>query len=291
MPALHESKLARNEFEAAAQRYYDTKCNDELNLGLGHMDGFYHHHFAVGDFERAVLNLSGAERQMAIKREIHRLETSQVDTLIEALTLASPPQRILDAGSGRGGTAFLLHQAFDCPIDGVNFSRYQNRFAREQAVNRGMEDVVRFHDRNMIATGFPDETFDFVITNETTMYVDLKEAFSEFARLLRPGGRYVLLTWCINNAVVAAPAEAALIDEHYHCHTHTRSAYLAALLGTGLTPYLVDDFTASATPYWELRAQSHLATGVERAYLEGYRSDHVNYIRIAARKAGPERSR
>ncbi|MFJ8677609.1 SAM-dependent methyltransferase [Streptomyces sp. NPDC093589] len=284
MTVHHDSSLLRNAFETDAFAYYDTKRHDALNLDLGHSDGFYHHHFAVGDFDRSILNLTGTQRQEAINRELHRMETHQVDTLEEALGPVAREARILDAGSGRGGTAFLLHRTFGCRIDGVNFSTYQNDFARDQARRHGYADTVRFHDLNMTDTAFPDASFDYVVSNETTMYVDLDEAFTEFARVLKPGGCYVLLTWCVNDAVTDAPPEAAAIDEHYHCHTHRRSSYLSSLIKAGLTPYQVDDLTRRALPYWELRSESPLASGVEQPYLSGYQSDRVNYIRIAARR-------
>ncbi|MEU8527084.1 methyltransferase domain-containing protein [Streptomyces sp. NPDC048629] len=284
MATSQKSPLVRSSFEEAAFTYYDTKRNDALNLDLGHSDGFYHHHFAVGDFDHSVLDLTGDARQQAINHEIHKMETRQVDSFTELLTPLTPGARVLDAGSGRGGTAFLLHEALSCQVDGVNFSSYQNDFARTEATRRGVGEAVRFHERNMTSTGFARQTFDAVISNETTMYVDLREAFTEFARVLKPGGRYLLLTWCVNDTLDPAPLEATAIDEHYRCRTHARSAYLTALLDAGLVPYQVDDLTDPATPYWELRAQSELATGIEKSYLDGYRANTVNYMRIAARK-------
>jgi geranyl diphosphate 2-C-methyltransferase len=280
----HDNGLLRNDFEADAFTYYDTKRNDTLNLDLGRTDGFYHHHFAVGDFDRTILDLVGAQREERINQELHRMETRQVNALIQVLGPVPAHSRILDAGSGRGGTAFLLHRAFGCAIDGVNFSAYQNDFARKEAAKHGYAENVRFHDRNMTGTGFTDASFDYVITNETTMYVDLNEAFTEFARVLKPGGRYTLLTWCRNDAVAPHSAEAHAIDAHYRCRTHRRSSYLRSLIDAGLIPYQVDDLTKPATPYWELRSQSSLASGIEQPYLTGYQSDRVNYIRIASRR-------
>ncbi|MEV0681837.1 methyltransferase domain-containing protein [Actinosynnema sp. NPDC050436] len=274
----------RTPLEEAAFAYYDNKRTDLLNLGLGSLDGFYHHHFAVGDFDHRVLELPDDEREQAINAEMHRMETRQVDTLVEALGSVPPTARILDAGSGRGGTAFLLHQVFGCRVDGVNISTYQNGFAREQAQRRGCADLVHFHDLSMTDTKFPDASFDFVVTNETTMYVEPYATLVEFARVLKPGGRYVLVSWCNNDVVAPHPPEADAIDKHYHCHTHRRITYLRALIDAGMTPYQVDDLTRLAIPYWELRSHSRLATGIEEAYLAGYRSDRVNYIRIASRK-------
>ncbi|MFE2726174.1 SAM-dependent methyltransferase [Kitasatospora sp. NPDC059327] len=277
----------RNDFEQAAFQYYDNKRADPLNLDLGHEDGFYHHHFAITDFDRTVLAESHPElREKRVRSELHRLETEQVTAFSTALGELPPASRILDAGSGRGGTSLLLHQRYGCEVDAVNFSTYQNAFAREAAASLGVADHVRFHDTNMVSTGFADATFDVVVTNETTMYVDLDEAFTEFARVLKPLGRYVLTTWCVNDAHGTTPPEAARIDAHYRSLTHTRDEYLTALRDHGLYPYQVDDLTELATPYWELRTHSELATGIEQPYLTGYRTNRINYMRVASRKAG-----
>jgi geranyl diphosphate 2-C-methyltransferase len=38
-------------------------------------------------------------------------------------------------------------------------------------------------------TGFPAGHYDAVVTNETTMFLDLFELYGEFATIVRPGGR------------------------------------------------------------------------------------------------------
>ncbi|MGW7519054.1 SAM-dependent methyltransferase [Streptomyces sp. NPDC054796] len=171
---------------------------------------------------------------------MHRMETQQVTTLSETLTPVPAQARVLDGGSGRGGTAILLHKTFGCQVDGVNISAYQNEFARQQAERHGCADAVRFHDRNMAETGFETGSFDYVVTNETTMYVDPYETFAEFARLLKPGGRYTLLTWCNNDALDPSPPEAAAIDAHYHCRTHRRTTRLPAVPNAKIPSSRVD---------------------------------------------------
>ncbi|MFJ9854882.1 SAM-dependent methyltransferase [Streptomyces sp. NPDC101150] len=275
----------RSELDRAAFDYYDNKRQDPLNLDLGEIDGLYHHHFAVGDFDRSILQLAEPDRSSAVNTAMHRMETAQVDLITSAFGHADTTSRVLDAGCGRGGTSFLLHRRFGCRIEGVNISPYQIDFCRKQACRHHVEDRVAFHERNMGDTGFEDASFTHVVSNETTMYVDPFTVFAEFARILIPGGTYVLMSWCGNDVLAPTSAEAETIDAHYHCQTHQRSTYLRALLHAGLIPHQVDDLTTEAIPYWELRSASPLASGIESAYLEGYRTNRVNYIRIAARKA------
>ena len=49
-----------------------------------------------------------------------------------------------------------------------------------------------------------------------------------------------------------------------------------------LVPVTVVDLTAATIPYWELRAQSSLATGIEEAFLSAYKDGSFQYLLIAA---------
>ncbi|MVU80892.1 methyltransferase domain-containing protein [Nocardia sp. ET3-3] len=280
------SKVVRTEYERRCQTDWDEKTDDPINLLLGRNDGLYHHHFAVGDYDRSVLDRPPDRREMAILDELHRMETAQVGLILDALTPLPPRARVMDGGSGRGGTSFMIRQRLGAEVVGINFCRHHIEFAERLASERGWDDLVSFRFANMADTGLPDNCFDAIVTNETTMYVDLDETFSEFARLLRPGGRYVCVTWCGNDIAGADRSDIDAIDAHYVCHIHDRSHYFAMLAAHGLVPSLVHDYTREAIPYWELRSQATHATGVEPYYLRAHRANRLNYlvIRAEARK-------
>ncbi|MFF8287488.1 SAM-dependent methyltransferase [Streptomyces albus] len=279
----------RDQYEHELNAHWEAKQHDDINLMLGEMDGLYHHHYAVGDFDRDVLTSPPDRRQKRILQEMHRMENEQVELVLDGMGRLPACARVLDAGSGRGGTSFMVHDRLGVRVDGVNFCEHQLAFARQLSGRRGCADSVRFHYGNMAATPFPDASFQGVVTNETTMYVDLFETFREFARLLEPGGRYVLVTWCENDAITTpgTRAEISAIDEHYVCHIHRRSTYFSALQANGLVPSTVRDLTAKAIPYWELRSHSDLRTGVEQSFLDGYRANRLNYLVIVAERARP----
>ncbi|MFC6936815.1 geranyl diphosphate 2-C-methyltransferase [Actinomadura yumaensis] len=235
--------------------WWDNRRRDRVNLALGEVDGLYHHHYGLGSYDPAVLEGSGAARDERIIAEMHRLETAQADLVLDELGAVGADDRLLDAGSGRGGTSIMAAERFGCEVDGVSISEYQVGFANERAAERGRSDRVRFHFRNMLDTGFPSAAFQGVWTNETTMYVDLFDLYREFARLLRPGGRYVCVTGCYND-VTGRSESVRRINEHYLCDIHPRGRYFEALAGNGLVPSKVIDLTPMTIPYWELREQS-----------------------------------
>lgn len=280
------TEVLRSDYQRAVAAYWDNNRQDPVNLRLGDLDGLYHHHYGIGDYDPSVLAGPAATREDRIIAELHRLETAQADLLLDHLGPVSPVDRLLDAGSGRGGTSFLANLRFGCPVDGVTISEYQIGFASQEATRRGVADQVRFHFQNMLDTGLPAGGYRGVWTNETTMYVDLSQLYAEFARLLVHGGRYVCITGCYNDVTGGRSKAVSRIDEHYTCNIHPRSAYLTALAAHHLVPINVLDLTGQAIPYWELRAQSPLATGIEPAFLTAYREGSFHYLLIAADRVG-----
>jgi geranyl diphosphate 2-C-methyltransferase len=176
----------------------------------------------------------------------------------------------------------MANHRFGCQVDGVTISEYQVGFADDQARRRGVDEDVRFHFRNMLDTGFETGSMRGVWRNETTMYVNLNQAFAEFARLLRRGGRYVCVTGCCNDVTGGRSRAVSRIDEHYVCNIHPRSEYFQALAANGLVPIEVVDLTALTIPYWELRAESEVATGIESPFLTAYKEGSFHYLLIAA---------
>ena len=277
-----DSQVLRTNYQRAVATYWNTNQRDPVNLRLGEIDGLYHHHYGIGEYDPSVLAGPEDTRDERIIAEMHRLETAQADVLLDHLGAIEPTDRLLDAGSGRGGTSFMAHGRFGARVDGVSISEYQVGFANEQAADRGVAEQVRFHFRNMLDTSFDTGALRGIWTNETTMYVDLFELYAEFARLLEYGGRYVCITGCSNDVTGLRSKAVSRIDEHYTCNIHPRSEYFKALAANNLAPINVVDLTAKTIPYWELRARSSVATGIEQAFLTAYREGSFHYLLIAA---------
>ena len=277
--------VLRSAFQRSVAEYWNNE-RDPVNIRLGEVDGLYHHHYGVGDYDPAVLEAPAGIRDQAIIAEMHRLETAQAELLLDHFGAVRPDDVLLDGGSGRGGTSFMANERFGCGVDGVTISSSQVEFANSQARERGVADRVRFHFRNMLDTGFADDSHQVIWTNETTMYVDLHELYAEFARLLPAGGRYVCITGCSNDLTGGRSKAVSQIDQHYTCNIHPRSEYFKALAANNFVPINVVDLTADTIPYWELRAKSSVATGIEEPFLNAYHEGSFHYLLIAADYAG-----
>ncbi|WP_260463510.1 geranyl diphosphate 2-C-methyltransferase [Streptomyces sp. TRM72054] len=281
MEDLAMRDVLRTDYQKSVAAYWNSE-KDPVNLRLGEVDGLFHHHYGLGDYDPSVLAAPAETRDQRIIEELHRLETAQADVLLDHLGEIGPEDRLLDAGSGRGGTSIMANARFGCHVDGVTISEQQVAFANDQAAQRGVADKVRFHFRNMLDTRLDTGSRRAIWTNETTMYVDLFELFAEFARLLEYGGRYVCITGCSNDVTGLRSKAVSRIDEHYTCNIHPRSEYFKALAANNLVPIKVVDLTADTIPYWELRAKSSVATGIEEPFLTAYKEGSFHYLMIVA---------
>ncbi|MFF4833789.1 geranyl diphosphate 2-C-methyltransferase [Streptomyces sp. NPDC001315] len=263
--------------------YWNAEQNP-VNLELGRLDDLYHHHYGVGAVDWTVLDEPDPlRRQGRITAELHRLEHAQAEILAGRLGPLSSADRVFDAGCGRGGGSVVAHLRYGCHADGVTISAKQADFANEQARKRSIDDKVRYHHRNMLDTGLESGAYAASWNNESTMYVELDMLFAEHARLLRRGGRYVVITGCYNDTYGQASREVSLINAHYICDIHPRSAYFRAMARNRLVPVHVEDLTEATIPYWELRQQAdHLVTGIEETFLTAYRNGSFQYLMIVA---------
>jgi cyclopropane fatty-acyl-phospholipid synthase-like methyltransferase len=101
--------------------------------------------------------------------------------------------RVLDAGSGVGGTAFWLAENYPVQVMGVSIVDKQIDIARHYAKLRGLETKVKFEKQDYHETSFENESFDVIIAIESFCYCyDREKFFAECFRLLKPGGRFVI---------------------------------------------------------------------------------------------------
>lgn len=273
--------VLNSRYQQSIADYWNAERNP-VNLRLGDVDGTYHHHYGIGDVDWSVLDGPEQGAQERLTAEMHRLECAQADLLVSHLGGVQSQDRVMDAGSGRGGTSFVANLRYGCRVDGVSISESQVAFANEQARKRGVDDKVRFHFKNMLDTGFETASFQAIWNNESTMYVELSLLFGEHSRLLRRGGRYVTITGCYNDAYGLPSRAVSEINAHYICDIHPRSTYFKEMAANRLIPVAVVDLTAATIPYWELRAKSSLATGIETAFLDAYTGGSFQYLLIAA---------
>jgi len=108
------------------------------------------------------------------------------------------PVKALDLGCGPGALSYALAEKLgpDSEITGIDISNDQLNFARENAC--GYQCKINFLNCSMDELTFSDNSFDLVMTSmalhETPPSVRRK-AIKEVARILKPGGEFILVDW------------------------------------------------------------------------------------------------
>lgn len=125
----------------------------------------------------------------------------------ELFTLANfqPDQRVLDVGCGVGTTAVAMARRFGVEVKAVDISPIMLSRARANVRRAGLEQKVQVDRGDILSLPFATETFERVVAEAVTMFVDRDRAAAELVRVCRPGGM-VLATEFLWRA---APTEEA----------------------------------------------------------------------------------
>lgn len=100
-----------------------------------------------------------------------------------------PAVRVLDVGSGIGGTARCIATTSGCSVVGIDLSPTYVAVARALTGWVGLDDRVTFEVGSALELPFEEGSFDRATQLHVGMNIDDKAAlFAEVARVLRPGG-------------------------------------------------------------------------------------------------------
>jgi arsenite methyltransferase len=128
-----------------------------------------------------------------IRRVYSTPDVVQQRAEVLALLAAQPDERVLDVGSGPG---FLVASLADAvgpggAVRGLDPSAPMNAAARDLIKDRPWAGI---DDGDALTLPYPDATFDAVVSTQVYEYVaDIPRAFAELRRVLRTGGRAVVL--------------------------------------------------------------------------------------------------
>ncbi|NTU80885.1 MAG: methyltransferase domain-containing protein, partial [Chloroflexales bacterium] len=101
--------------------------------------------------------------------------------------------RVLDLGGGVGGAARLLAVTFGCQVEVLDLTAAYCVAGQLLTARCGLSDRIAFQHGSATEPPYPDEQFDLVWTQHSTMNIaDKGRLFREARRVLRPGGRLAL---------------------------------------------------------------------------------------------------
>ena len=115
---------------------------------------------------------------------------------------------VCDIGCGYGGSAKIFAEHYRARVIGINVSKKQYELAK--LFNAGLADVNFMHCDGL-DNGLPAGSFDAVVSVESSEHMQDKPAFfAEVSRLLRPGGRLVVVAWLAREQAGAAETKYLL---------------------------------------------------------------------------------
>ena len=136
---------------------------------------------------------------------------------------ASSGESVLDLGSGPGFLACEIAEEVGETgrVFAVDINSDMNSISARRAAAAGLSDRIEISEGDATALEFPDAAFDAAVSTQVLEYLaDPDAALVELARVLRPGGRLVLidtdfdsLVWAATDRDLAARIAAAW-DEH-----------------------------------------------------------------------------
>lgn len=239
--------------------YYNGKRED-LNLLLAKEDKIVHHHSGICSPDSVFPEMTEDELLM----ELHHQENELTRRGTQYLGNIKPVMRGFDAGCGRGGSSFMIHQKFGCSIDGITLSAYQAEFASRLVKELGVSNRVKFYQGDMLATPFRERVFDFIWACESTEHIpDLNEMFQEFSRVIKKKGRLVIIAGCGIPENPEGPKYIKRINDWFHIRIHPPREYTQTISQYDWKLLYNVDLTQETIPYWKLRSRSTHKTGVE----------------------------
>ena len=181
-----------------------------------------------------------------------------VDKMLEWSECPPEPARVLDVGCGIGGTSRHLAKSLgpNSKVQGITLSPNQVKRATELAAEQNLPNAS-FQVMNALAMDFPDDTFDLVWACESGEHMpDKKKYVEEMVRVLKPGGRLVIATWCQRSTPPAFTDEDLvnldyLYKEWAHPYFISIEDYASLVDGTtSMKEVDTDDWTRQTIASW-----------------------------------------
>lgn len=191
---------------------------------------------------------------------------AQIDLIDECLRWANVTQAvdILDCGCGIGGSALELATRFNARVTGITLSPVQANRATERAEAAGLATdsapCAKFQVANALETPFADESFDFIWSMESGEHMPNKAGFlQECYRLLKPGGKLLMVTWCHRPTdSLAGPltaAERGQLDWIYRVYglpyVLSLPEYQTIAEHAGFQQVQTADWSQAVAPFWD----------------------------------------
>lgn len=122
------------------------------------------------------------------KRVVHPGGRTSTEALLERAAIVAG-ERVLDVGCGVGTTAIEIARRHGAQVVAADISPLMLDRAAVNVESAHLSDRVTVESGDILALPYPDDSFDAVIAEAVTMFVDREKAAAELVRVTKPGGR------------------------------------------------------------------------------------------------------
>lgn len=148
----------------------------------------------LGSLILAALEKAGKDLKRLTPEDLAPIDEFHIRGRAATLELAQAAsvdstQRVLDVGSGVGGTSRYLAREFGCRVTGIDLTDEYCRAAAMLSERIGLSGLVDYRQGDATNLPFPDASFDVVWTEHVAMNIpDKPGLYREMHRVLKPGG-------------------------------------------------------------------------------------------------------
>ena len=163
-----------------------NRVNDEIQAHYSRPE--------IGSVILAALEMAGKDLGRLTLEDLAPIDEFHIRGRAATLELARAAgldanKRVLDVGSGVGGTSRCLAKEFGCRVTGIDLTDEYCRAAAMLSAKVGLTDLVDFRQGDATALPFADGEFDVVWTEHVAMNIpDKPRLYKEMYRVLKPGG-------------------------------------------------------------------------------------------------------
>jgi len=136
--------------------------------------------------------------------QVFGMRPSRLKLIADAVRIAglSDTHTLLEVGCGNGAAAVFLSQKYGCNVVGIDSSERMIALAAKQAEAERLAYNVKFLVADAVNLPFPDSMFDTIICEAVfSTLVDKDRAAKEFRRVLKSGGKLLILDFVLRRQV------------------------------------------------------------------------------------------
>lgn len=221
---------------------------------LGYVEYYWGEHIHLGYY---------SEEEKYRKKPLREAQYTFIDEMMKfgGIDPATDSEaKVLDVGCGFGGTSRYLARKLGPKADvtGITLSPQQVQRGTELAVEQKTPNAKFMVEDALEMPSFADNTFDIVWACESGEHMpDKKKYIEQMMRVLKPGGKFVMATWCQRDDS-EIPFDARdkrdlqyLYDEWSHPYFISKEAYKELVEDTGVMENVkAEDWVKETVASW-----------------------------------------